>query len=65
MSEMAAGGSETLSDLESRVSMIAQALAEHGHSQEEISMAMKIEYMKAEVLQDWQAETAETLSTEP
>ena len=56
MSEMGAQGSETGSELAERVAGIAQALTENGHTSEEVGVAMKVEYAKAQFLDDWQRE---------
>ena len=56
MSEMGAQGSETGSELAERVAGIAQVLTENGHTSEEVGLAMKVEYAKAQFLDDWQKE---------
>ena len=48
MSEMGAQGSETSSELAERVTAIAEALSEAGHSAKEVALAMKVEFAKNE-----------------
>ena len=49
MSDMGAGASETGSELADRVSGIAQALSDNGHTAEEVAIAMRVEYKKVEL----------------
>ena len=65
MSEMRAGGSETGSELAERVAGIAQVLTENGHSSEEVSIAMKVEYAKVQLADDWQQDIREGRTAAP
>ena len=60
MSAMAPEASESSSDLAARVNLIAQTLVENGHSMEEAETAMKIEYVKVQLAEEWQAQLKET-----
>ena len=64
MSAMAPEASESSSDLAARINLIAQALLENGHSLEEAEVAMKIEYVKVQLAEEWQEEGRTTDSRE-
>ena len=57
-------GSETGSELDARVRDIEESLRGMGKSQQEILMATRIEYAKAELVEVWQAETQQAGTTE-
>ena len=52
MSEMGAGASETGTELQERVAGIAQVLTENGHTEEEVAVAMRVEYMKVQLAEE-------------
>ena len=56
MSQFGAAGSETTSDIGRRIDNITQALQALGHTDEEIMLAVRIEYRKAELSDSWQEE---------
>ena len=64
LSAYGALGSETGSELDKRVRDIEESLRGMGKSQQEILMATRIEYAKAELVEVWQAETQQAGTTE-
>ncbi len=56
MSQFGAAGSETTSDIGRRIDNITQALQALGHTDEEIMLAVRIEYRKAELSDSRQEE---------
>ena len=64
MSLMGPEAEESEQELSERVATIAQRLIEQGHNEYEVSVSMRIEYRKAELVNEWMAETQDLGSHE-